>query len=146
VLGDPVLLTATIETLVRNAVRAAPRATRVELRISANGASIVVQVRSRGAAIAPARLAAAFDRFVATPGAAPRAAALGAGLAIARRIALHHRGTLSLHNHPEAGFEFELSLPRWPVDGRRPKRSAVLAESTAARPARGAVGPENSKP
>jgi DNA-binding response OmpR family regulator/nitrogen-specific signal transduction histidine kinase len=142
VLGDPVLLTATIETLVRNAVHAAPRATPVELRISATSARIVVQVRNHGAAIAPAQLAAAFDRFVARPGAAPRAAALGAGLAIARRIALHHRGTLSLQNHPEAGFEFELSLPRWPVDGRLPKRSAVLAASTASRRSGSAVEPE----
>jgi signal transduction histidine kinase len=134
VLGNPVLLTAMIENLVRNAVRCTRSETQVQLQVSARGESIVLQVRSHGAAIAPAQLASAFDWFPA-PGTVPPAAGFSVGLAIAKRVAEHHRGTISLQNHPEGGCEFELSLPRWRGDGGRRERSAGLAANTAAGPA-----------
>jgi hypothetical protein len=59
VLGNPVLLAAMIETVVRNAVRAAARGTKVGLRCSVRGESIVLLVRFtelclvKGNALAP---------------------------------------------------------------------------------------------
>lgn len=118
VLGDPVLLEAMIESLLRNAVRSAGRGTQVELRVSVRAAAIVVQVRDHGAGIAAAQLACAFDWFYQADGEARQARGPGVGLAIARRIIEHHRGTISLRNHPEGGCEFEVSLPLCGAEGQ----------------------------
>lgn len=135
VLGDPVLLAAMIENLVRNAVRCTPRETQVELQVSVHGESIVLQVRDHGPGVAPAQLGSVFDWFLRAPDAARPAEGLGVGLAIARRVAEHHRATITLQNHPDGGCQFELSLPRWRAEGPLVGRPASLAASTAARPA-----------
>jgi signal transduction histidine kinase len=135
VLGNPVLLAAMIETVVRNAVRAAARGTKVGLRCSVRGESIVLLVRDHGAGIAQAQLASAFDWVCRAPGGPPEATGPGVGLAIARCIAEHHRGTISLQNHPDGGCEFEISLPRWRVAGQSIDRPAAHVPRSAARPA-----------
>ncbi|HEX5050238.1 MAG TPA: HAMP domain-containing sensor histidine kinase [Planctomycetota bacterium] len=113
VLGDAVLLEAMIESLLRHAVRRTPRGAHVELRVDVRGGSVLLRVRDHGPGIAPAQLESMFDWFFQQPGGSRRAAGPGVGLAIARRIAEHHRGTISLRNHARGGCEFEVSLPRW---------------------------------
>jgi len=135
VLGDQALLGALIENLVRNAVRSTPRDTQVELQVSTRGDSIVLQVRDHGAGLAPAQLASAFDWFFQAPDAARPVAGLGVGLAIARRVAEHHRGTISLQNHPDGGCAFELSLPRWRAEGPLLERPSTAVASSSSRPA-----------
>jgi two-component system sensor histidine kinase SenX3 len=131
--GDAVLLEALVETLVRHAVRRSPRGSRVDLQVEISGEVVLLRVRDRGTGIAPAQLDSVFDWFFKAPGTAQQAQGNGGALAIARRIAEHHRGTIALHNHPDGGCEFEVMLPRWrgdvvlPPEGEVPVRPPPLA-------------------
>jgi signal transduction histidine kinase len=133
VLGNGVLLEAMLECLVRQAVRRSPRGSRVDLHVEVAGEVILLRVRDRGPGIAPSQLDSAFDWFFQAPGPTPQTQGNGGGLAIARRIAEHHRGTLSLRNHPDGGCEFEVALPRWrgevvrSLDGDAPVHPPPLA-------------------
>jgi two-component system OmpR family sensor kinase len=116
-LGDSVLLEAMVENLVRNAVRFSPRGSRVHLLVEVRGESIVLYVRDHGTGIPAEHLESVFDWFFQAPGVTLPSSGTGFGLAIARRVAEHHRGTITLRNLPAGGCEFEITLPRWRVDG-----------------------------
>jgi len=113
VLGDAVLLEAMVENLVRNAVLSAPRQSRVDLRVKVQGEEILLSVRDHGAKVDADRLDSVFDGFFQVPTPPRPTAGTGLSLAIAKRVAEHHRGTISLRNVPEGGCEFEVQLPRW---------------------------------
>ncbi|MBL8897487.1 MAG: HAMP domain-containing histidine kinase [Planctomycetes bacterium] len=114
--GDPALIEAMIENLVRNAVRRSPRGGRVEVADELHENRVVLRIRDHGAAIQPAELHAAFEWHSAMSDNVPRGASPGVGLAIAKRVAEHHHGTLTLRNHLEGGCEFVVSLPRWSTE------------------------------
>jgi signal transduction histidine kinase len=131
--GNEVLLQAMVESLVRHAVRCSPRGSRVDLQVEVAGEGILLRVRDRGPGIAPALLESVFDWIFQAPGTVEQARGNGGGLAIAMRIAEHHRGTISVRNHPDGGCEFEVTLPRWrgdvvlSSDGKAPVRPPPLA-------------------
>lgn len=133
VLGSEVLLAAMIESLVRAAVRRSARGSQVELQVQVQGESILLRVRDQGTEIAPSHLESVFDWYFETPGAKPDSHRTG-NLAITRRVADHHRGTISLRNHPGGGCEFEVALPRWQGEALRsdgtgaPTRTPPLAQ------------------
>ena len=85
----------------------------MEVRVRAVGESVVISVRDQGQGIAPEHLESIFDWFFRGPGLPLKNSGTGFGLAIAKRIADHHRGTLHVRNHPEGGCEFEITLPLW---------------------------------
>jgi len=113
----------------------APGGSRVDLQVEVAGEVIFLRVRDRGPAIAPAQLDSVFDWFFEAPGPTPQAQGNGGGLAIARRIAEHHRGTVSLRNDPDGGCEFEVTLPRWRGDAVRSSDDAPVRPPPLARPA-----------
>ena len=117
VLGNAALLVAMIENVVRNAVRFSRRGSSMELQVQVRGGSILLNVRTHGSGMVPSRLESMFDWSFPAPDGTRPVANLGVGLAIARRVAEHHRGTISLRNHPEGGCEFEITLPRWRAEG-----------------------------
>ncbi len=139
VFGDPVMLGAMVESLMRNAVRGSLRGSQVELRVSDLGASIVLEVRDHGPALEPAHIESVFDWFCQGPGATPatpRLAGPGRGLAMARRVAELHRGAITVRNHPEGGCEVVITLPRWLGDGSSSAdRGLSAGASSLARPA-----------
>jgi signal transduction histidine kinase len=116
VLGDAVLLEAMMENLVRHAVLAAPRASRVDLHVRVQGDEIVLSVRDQGSKSDDEYLASVFDGFSQVPSPPRPVAGTGLSLAIAKRVAEHHRGTISLRNVAVGGCEFEVQLPRWRAD------------------------------
>ncbi|MBL8900802.1 MAG: HAMP domain-containing histidine kinase [Planctomycetes bacterium] len=122
--GDGVLVEAMIENLLRNAVRFSPRGGRIELRVAAEGDAVSLTVRDHGFGMAPERLDAAFDWFFQDQPAAMTPSGHGFGLAIVKRIAEHHGGTIVLRNHPQGGCEFLVRLPRL-----REEESDALSES-----------------
>lgn len=117
VLGDAVLLESMIENLLRNALLAAPRGTRVDLRVIINGDEVLLSVRDRGASIDKASLDIAVEEFFQVPTPARPVSGTRLSLAIARRVAEHHHGSLSLRNLEDGGCLFEVQLPRWRSDG-----------------------------
>jgi signal transduction histidine kinase len=129
VLGNEALLAAMIESLVRDAVRRSPLGSQVELQVQVRGESILLRVRDRGTAVAASHLESAFDWYFEAPGAGRDAHRTG-NLAIAKRVAEHHRGTISLRNHPEGGCEFQVALPRWRDPAPRSEDGALRSDNS----------------
>lgn len=137
VLGDAVLLEAMIENMVRNGVLSAPRGTRVDLRVRIEGNAVVLSVRDHGASIDEDQLESVFQGFFQVTAPPRHSSGTGLSLAISKRVAEHHRGTISLRNVPEGGCEFAVQLPRWlPEDlpdtdrnGSSPPRKPVRADA-----------------
>ena len=136
VMGNTVLLQAMLENLVRKALLASPRGSRVELKVHDRVESILLVVRDHGEGISPAHLDAVFDWFCASADATQRPSGPCRGLAIGKRVAEHHRGTLAVRNHPTGGCEVTVQLPRWLGEGLPAvDRGLPTGASSVARPA-----------
>ncbi len=72
----------------------------------------MVSVRDHGPGVQAEHLSQLGEPFYRAPG--QTAAGHGLGLAIARRAAERHGGTLVLANHPQGGFVASLELPLEP--------------------------------
>lgn len=105
-----------LHNLVENAVQASGGTEPVELRIAEVPASdsapdslrsgrheVIIEVRDRGPGIAPGSESQIFEPFHTT-----RVRGTGLGLAVARRIAEQHDGSLHGENHPDGGALFRL--------------------------------------
>jgi signal transduction histidine kinase len=123
VLGDSLLLEAMVENLLRNAVRFSPPGSRVEVVVEARGESIGLCVRDQGPGIPAEYLTSVFDWFFDVSPQARRSSGTGFGLAIAKRVAEHHNGSIALRNRAEGGCEFEIQLPRWRATGPGVRRA-----------------------
>jgi two-component system sensor histidine kinase HydH len=104
-LVDGSRLARAVHNVVDNALQAAPEEG-VELCVERGGDETVVSVRDRGPGIPPGSEAHIFEPFVTT-----RVRGTGLGLAVARRIAEQHGGTLTGANHPSGGAIFTLRFP-----------------------------------
>lgn len=111
--GHQALLAAMLESLLRNGVQASPRDAVVQLRVEVRDGTVVFGVHDQGAALSPAQLAGAFEEFGAGRTSMRRTAEPVMGLAITRRIALHHGGAIAVQNDAGGGVRFAVSLPRW---------------------------------
>ncbi len=111
VAGDPNLLRAVVENLLRNAVRHSPVEQAVEVDVALAAGTATVTVQDRGPGIPAAELERVFERYFHIPrgDAAPPGA--GLGLAIARGVARLHGGTITARNRAGGGCEFVLKLP-----------------------------------
>jgi signal transduction histidine kinase len=89
----------------------------VDLQVRLQGEEVVLSVRDLGARLEVDGLDSLFDGLF--PVAIPSRPSTGTGLslAIAKRVAEHHRGTIALRNVAEGGCEFEVQLPRWRAEG-----------------------------
>jgi signal transduction histidine kinase len=83
-----------------------PEQRRILIQTSACGPWATVRVRDHGCGIPPAHLDRIFEPFHTT-----RASGLGMGLAICRRIAEAHGGSICASNHETGGAVFLFSLP-----------------------------------
>jgi PAS domain S-box-containing protein len=129
--GDAHRLTQLLANLLSNAVRYTPAGGDIGLRLSAEGRHAVVTVSDNGRGIDPQIKERIFDMFVQGRHPLQRiGGGLGVGLALARRIAELHGGTVEARSEGEdKGSEFTLRLPLAP--GAVPP-----AEAPAAAPAR----------
>lgn len=111
--GDADLLGRVLLNLLDNAIRYAPAGTRVELSMEPlPGSRCAVRVRDHGPGVPAEAQARIFDRFVrADPAREAAHGGAGLGLAIARRIAELHRGTLQLEVSVPGRTIFKLTLP-----------------------------------
>jgi PAS domain S-box-containing protein len=127
--GDLHRLTQLATNLLNNAARYTPEGGQISLSVRADGPHVRLQVRDNGRGIERELIERIFDMFV--QGRAPLghvSGGLGIGLALSRKIAELHGGTL--HARSEGlgkGSEFTLRLPR-AQEGEQPAgQDAALA-------------------
>jgi signal transduction histidine kinase len=92
--------------LVRNAVEAAPVASQVELVGRVQDGEAIIEVRDRGPGLAPDARASLFRPFFTT-----KERGTGLGLALAKKVADAHGGTLALDPREDGGTVARLAIP-----------------------------------
>jgi signal transduction histidine kinase len=106
-----------LANLLANAVKFSPPQGPIEVELARRGQFAAVSVRDHGAGISPARIRAIFRRR--TGDVARRAAGLGIGLHLTRRIVEEQGGQMSVSSRAGRGSTFTYSLPVAPRrDGR----------------------------
>jgi len=116
VAADWTQLRQLFQNLFSNAVkyRHPQRAPVVEVEAERQGAELAIRVSDNGAGFQPEEAEAIFEPFLRL-GDDPIAEGTGIGLAICRRVAERHGGTIRAEGRPGEGATFELRLP----SGRR---------------------------
>jgi PAS domain S-box-containing protein len=111
--GDADRLTQLLTNLLRNAARYTPDQGGIEVRAQRDAGSALVAVRDTGRGIPADMQERIFDMFVQGREPLERVdGGLGVGLALARRIAEAHGGTLTVSSEGEGkGSEFTLRMP-----------------------------------
>lgn len=110
--GWPTMIERAVDNLLRNAQRFNPSDQPIDLQASRQGERIVISVRDHGQGVQAEHLSQLGEPFYRAPG--QTAAGHGLGLAIAKRAAERHGGTLTLANHAQGGFVASLELPLVP--------------------------------
>lgn len=110
--GSATALQQLFAILLDNAVKYTPDGEEIAVRLHARDGHAVVEVRDRGMGIAAEDLPHVFDRFYRADKARSRGGA-GLGLAIARRIAEAHGGTVDVTSALGEGSTFTVKLPNW---------------------------------
>jgi CheY-like chemotaxis protein len=106
--GDPVRLAQILANLLNNAANYTPRGGHIELRAQRDGEQVVICVRDDGHGIAPEQIERVFDMF----NRGERSSGLGIGLALARRLAEMHGGTIRAESAGLGeGATFIVTLP-----------------------------------
>ena len=115
--GDPVRLAQILANLLNNAARYMGPAGHVSITGRVVGDDVVVCVKDRGIGFAPEAASRLFEMF----GRGENSTGLGIGLALARRLAEMHGGTIdAASDGPGKGAEFTLRLPRAATPEHRP--------------------------
>ncbi|HEX2685428.1 MAG TPA: ATP-binding protein [Kofleriaceae bacterium] len=106
--GDPAKLRQAILNLVLNATQIGGPGVRVMIELAAEGAHARISVVDDGPGVPASVATSLFEPF-----ATARAGGTGLGLAVARRIAERHGGSLMLESKPGSrGARFSIYLPR----------------------------------
>ncbi len=106
--GDAVRLAQIFANLLNNAARFTDRGGRIRLAAVRHDASVAVSVEDSGAGFTPAQAARLFEMF----SRGERSSGLGIGLALARRLAEMHGGTIEAASEgPGRGARFCVRLP-----------------------------------
>jgi signal transduction histidine kinase len=141
--ADPVRLEQIVVNLIDNAVKYTPAGGAIHVRVARERHRAVLSVRDTGVGIARDDLPRIFDLFVqGEPGASRGRGGLGIGLAVVRRLAELHGGTIEASSDgPGRGSTFSLRLrsiaapaarmPRSRAAAPRRRRRIVLVEPDA---------------
>nr|WP_232849293.1 HAMP domain-containing sensor histidine kinase [Pseudomonas capsici] len=112
--GWPDMLERAVDNLLRNALRFNPPEQTIDVQAMRVDNHVRLSVRDRGPGVAQEHLSQLGEPFYRAPG--QTAPGHGLGLAIAKRAAERHGGSLTLGNHPEGGFLATLEIPLEPVN------------------------------
>jgi len=116
---DPTRIAQLIGNLLQNALKFTPGGGQVTLLLRAAGECAEIQVRDTGAGIDPSILPRLFEPFVQGTVSARLERGLGLGLALVKRIAELHKGTVhGESNAPQRGATFTVRLPLAPATGK----------------------------
>lgn len=110
--GDPVLLNAAIENVVRNGLRFTREGSSVMVRLEQLGSSVVITIDDEGEGVPESALSLLFEPFARVEEARDRhTGGFGLGLAITGRTLLAHGGEARAENRPDGGLRVILTLP-----------------------------------
>lgn len=111
--GDPVRLAQIVANLLNNATKYTPAGGEITISAHREGDEAVLSVGDNGSGIAPEMLPRLFEMFTRGEDATSRSkGGLGIGLALARRLALMHGGSISAFSAgPGKGSAFTVRLP-----------------------------------
>jgi len=110
--ADEALLKRVIDNLIDNARKYASGPEQpVSLAARADEGALVLTVSDRGPGFPPEDLTHVFDPFFRGSNAGGRAGGYGLGLALAKRVAEAHGGTIAARNLDAGGAQIELRLP-----------------------------------
>jgi two-component system, NtrC family, sensor kinase len=109
-LFDEAQLRQALLNLLRNAREAMPGGGPIDVRVAAEGMSVIVDVDDRGGGVPEAIRARVFDPFFSTKG-----EGTGLGLAITRHIVESHGGTVTCRPREGGGTRFRVALPIAPA-------------------------------
>ncbi|HWG32354.1 MAG TPA: ATP-binding protein [Steroidobacteraceae bacterium] len=139
VFGEPQRLQQIVWHLLSNAIKFTPRGGHAHITVRSIGGYCDIEVKDTGAGIASDLLPYVFDRFWRADSCAEhRYAGLGLGLALAKRLAELHGGTVTATSPgPNQGATFTVVVPRVAPRDRQPDEAIdvrpELADNTAAR-------------
>ncbi len=108
VVVDPVRIREVVSNLVINSLRAMPDGGGLALRVRDRGAAVEIEVEDTGVGLAPAEVAAAFERF--RKGSTSKGS--GLGLTISRDLVEAHGGEITMDSAPGAGTVVRVTLPK----------------------------------
>lgn len=109
--GDAELLRRAIENVMRNAIRYAPKASKVEIALENGGGQARIRIRDHGPGVPEEALGRLFDPFFRVESDRNRTSGgVGLGLSIARRAVELHDGKLHASN-ASPGLQVEIELP-----------------------------------
>ncbi|MCF5827322.1 sensor histidine kinase, partial [Pseudomonas syringae] len=111
--GWPDMIERALDNLLRNALRFNVPGQSIDLQAVQVGDHVRLSVRDHGPGVAAEHLAQLGEPFYRAPG--QSTPGHGLGLAIAKRAAERHGGSLILGNPPDGGFVATLDLPLEPV-------------------------------
>ena len=110
------LLGQLLDNLLENAAKYSSAGSPIVVRARVEPDGIALEVEDRGVGIGPADLARVFEPFFRSDSARRAGhAGTGLGLAVARRIAEAHGGTIAAASEPGRGTRFVVRLPRDPA-------------------------------
>lgn len=110
--GDPVLLRAAVENVVRNAVRHTAEGSTVEIHLERLDGEALVRVCDQGEGVPETALQTMFEPFTRVAEARDRdSGGFGLGLAITGQVVTAHGGKIAVHNRSEGGLSIELLIP-----------------------------------
>ena len=116
--GDRDRLTQVVQNLLDNAVRHAPKGTKVTVRTGpvelADEPGVRIDIEDRGEGIPPEDLPYIWERFYKVDKSRKyeRGVGTGLGLVIVKEIVQMHKGRVRAANLPEGGTRFTVELPR----------------------------------
>jgi len=131
--GDANRLTQLLTNLLNNAARYTPNAGSISISGNVDGNNAVVRVRDNGKGISSDMLEHIFDMFIQGRGLQESAErGLGIGLALSRRIAELHGGTVQAYSAgPGKGSEFVVKIPLASPDAKAAESAPEPAPATA---------------
>ncbi len=136
IVADRGRLRQIVYNLLSNAIKFTPEGGRIRVEARWHGADALIAVVDSGVGIAPQDLGRIFEEFSQVGDLKAREAGTGLGLALSRRLAEAHGGTLTATSEPGNGSRFELSLPA--SRGAEGSTSSVPAPAAAPAPLGGA--------
>lgn len=108
---DAALIERMLLNLLSNALKFTPKGGSVAVRVRVTERQVYLTVSDTGRGIASDKLEHVFDRFLDTDAMDPPPHGVGLGLALCRRIAQGHGGTIVAESEEGKGAKFTVSLP-----------------------------------